>query len=63
MENFGKFFGSVEGKTTLILLISFAFLFFVFYFRRDEKIFSTKALTYSAILLALGICAKQIKFF
>lgn len=63
MENFGKFFSSTEGKTTLILLISFAFLFFVFYFRRDEKIFSTKALTYSAILLALGICAKQIKFF
>ena len=63
MENFGKFFSSTAGKTTLILLISFAFLFFVFYFRKDEKIFSTKALTYSAILLALGISANQIKFF
>ena len=62
MENFGKFFSSTAGKTTIILLISFAFLFFVFYFRRDEKIFSTKALTYSAILLALGISANQIKF-
>ena len=63
MENFGKFFSSTAGKTTLILLISFSFLFFVFYFRRDEKIFSTKALTYSAILLALGISANQIKIF
>ena len=63
MENFGKFFSSTGGKTTILLLISFAFLFFVFYFRRDEKIFSTKALTYSAILLALAISANQIKFF
>ncbi|WP_455068081.1 energy-coupled thiamine transporter ThiT [Parvimonas micra] len=63
MENFGKFFSSTAGKTTLILLISFSFLFFVFYFRKDEKIFSTKALTYSAILLALGISANQIKIF
>lgn len=63
MENFGKFFSSAAGKTTIILLISFSFLFFVFYFRKDEKIFSTKALTYSAILLALGISANQIKFF
>lgn len=63
MENFGKFFSSTAGKTTIILLISFAFLFFVFYFRKDEKIFSTKALTYSAILLALGISANQIKIF
>ena len=63
MENFGKFFSSTAGKTTLILLISFSFLFIVFYFRKDEKIFSTKALTYSAILLALGISANQIKFF
>ena len=63
MENFGKFFSSTAGKTTIILLISFSFLFFVFYFRKDEKIFSTKALTYSAILLALGISANQIKFF
>ena len=62
MENFGKFFSSTAGKTTIILSISFAFLFFVFYFKRDEKIFSTKALTYSAILLALGISANQIKF-
>ena len=63
MENFGKFFSSTAGKTTLILLISFSFLFIVFYFRKDEKIFSTKALTYSAILLALGISANQIKIF
>ena len=63
MENFGKFFSSTVGKTTLILLISFSFLFIVFYFRKDEKIFSTKALTYSAILLALGISANQIKIF
>lgn len=63
MENFGKFFSSTAGKTTLILLISFSFLFIVFYFRKDEKIFSTKALTYSAILLALGISANQIKVF
>lgn len=63
MENFGKFFSSTAGKTTIILLISFSFLFFVFYFRKDEKIFSTKALTYSAILLALGISANQIKIF
>ena len=63
MDNFGKFFSSTAGKTTIILLISFAFLFIVFYFRKDEKIFSTKALTYSAILLALGISANQIKFF
>ena len=63
MENFGEFFSSTAGKTTIILLISFSFLFFVFYFRKDEKIFSTKALTYSAILLALGISANQIKFF
>lgn len=63
MENFGKFFSNTAGKTTLILLISFAFLFIVFYFRKDEKIFSTKALTYSAILLALGISANQIKIF
>ena len=62
MENFGEFFSSTAGKTTIILLISFAFLLFVFYFKRDEKIFSTKALTYSAILLALGISANQIKF-
>ena len=63
MENFGKFFSSTAGKTTLILLISFSFLFIVFYFRKDEKIFSTKALTYSAILLALGVSANQIKIF
>ena len=63
MENFGEFFSSTAGKTTIILLISFSFLFIVFYFRKDEKIFSTKALTYSAILLALGISANQIKFF
>ena len=63
MENFGKFFSSTAGKTTIILLISFSFLFIVFYFRKDEKIFSTKALTYSAILLALGISANQIKIF
>lgn len=63
MENFGKFLSSTAGKTTLILLISFSFLFIVFYFRKDEKIFSTKALTYSAILLALGISANQIKIF
>ena len=63
MENFGKFFSSTAGKTTLILLISFSFLFIVFYFRKDEKIFSTKALTYSAILLALGISTNQIKIF
>lgn len=63
MENFSKIFSSIVGKISLILLISFIFLFSVFYFNRKQKIFSTKSLTCSSILLALGICTNQIKLF
>ncbi|EGV11119.1 hypothetical protein HMPREF9127_0935 [Parvimonas sp. oral taxon 393 str. F0440] len=42
MENFGKFFSSTTGKTTIILLISFAFLFFVFILEEMKKYFLQK---------------------
>lgn len=58
-----EFFSSLVGKSVIIMLIAFAFLFFVFYFNRNKKIFSTKALTYSGILLAVGIAANQITVF
>lgn len=58
-----EFFSSVTGKSMIVVLIAFAFLFFVFYFKRDENIFSTRALTFSAILLALGIATNQVTVF
>ena len=58
-----EFFSSLVGKSVIIMLIAFAFLFFVFYFNRNKNIFSTKALTYSGILLAVGIAANQITVF
>lgn len=60
---FKEFFSSTAGKSSILILISFTFLFFVFYFKKDENIFSTRALTFSAILLALGVASSQFKIF
>lgn len=58
-----QFFLSATGKSIVVLLVVCAFLFFLFYFKKDKNIFSTKALTFSAVLIAIGIAVSQIKLF
>lgn len=58
-----EFFLSMLGKTIIILVLVCVFLFYLFYFKKDKNIFSTKALTVSSVFLALAVATSQIRVF
>lgn len=58
-----EIFSSMLARALIILILVFVSLFFIFYFRKDKNFFSTKALTYSSVFLALAVASNQIKIF
>jgi len=57
-----KFFESTQGQILLVVLIV-AILGLIFFFSKKEEKFNVKALTYSAIAVALGFVLNQITLF
>lgn len=58
-----EFFKSFQGQALILLMIALAVMLFVYFLKKDKSIISTKALTFSAVLLALGIVTNQIKVY
>lgn len=55
-----EFFKSFQGQTLIVLCVAVIILAFIYFLKKDKNILSTKALTISAIFLALGIVTNQI---
>lgn len=58
-----EFFKSFQGRALVVVMIAVAILLFYYLLKKDKTILSTKALTFSGILLAVGIVANQITIY
>lgn len=58
-----EFFKSFQGRALVVVMIAIAILLFYYLLKKDKTILSTKALTFSGVLLAVGIVANQITIY